>query len=232
MDKMIVNMTVKLETRFISVNFGPFYKTLKTFPIDHKIPEISCNDIKQRKKSFNYLLTHDIIPQLMFSDLNNFYENWMERSADMELFINIAISHATKIAGECSNICESPFELEKLKALWIDTHTVGEVVIITIPNAKKQCDCIQIAFVAKGNDFPQYFTLELAENQKLLLCGWTLKYDILCHVNYLMVIKQKNFFKKIVEILKRNGFWLRNGSWKPRKNKNCYCVITPLRPLR
>ena len=212
---------VNLLAKFVTVEFGPLYKTFKNFPINYKVPNISRNDLKHGKKSFNYLLTQIIIPQLMLSDLDNFYENCMVRSVDMELFINNAIYIAAKFARNNSDDFESLFELEQLESLWVYTHTVGELVIITIPQAKNLYDCIQIAF--SGD---RYFTLEVADNQKLTLCEWVLEGDSLCHKNYGMIIMQKCFFRKIVEILKRKGFWLYSGYLKSKKNKNYFSVIT------
>jgi hypothetical protein len=218
-------MYVILEARFTYVEFGPFYKTLKTFPIKYEVPKISYNNLWKSKKSFNYLLTQIIIPQLMLSDLDNFHENCLLRSADMEQFLNNTIRIAAEYAREYSDDFESQFELEQLESLWINTHTVGEVVIITVPHAKNKGDCIQIAFTTVLESL-RYFTLEVTEYQKLLLCEWVLEGEKLCHINYGMIIKQKYFFKKIAEILKRRGFSRRNGDWKYGKNRNYFSVIT------
>ncbi len=70
------------------------------------------SEMPKYETSFNYLLTHSVIPQLMFSDLKYFYENILISPDTMRQFMQKALAHATALATGQSRY-EPPYPIEK-----------------------------------------------------------------------------------------------------------------------
>jgi uncharacterized protein YwqG len=140
------------------------------------------------KTTFNYLLTHRVIPQMMFSGLDFFYANIMNSPDSIRQFLLHAHKEAAAFAEQQSEI-EPAWPIEQFEIRLFGETIESGIVIASLPRYEKDCDCVEIAFpLAREN--ARYFTSELSTNildndaRYLTLGEWTPKGDNLSHHNY------------------------------------------------
>lgn len=145
---------------------------------------------EQYKTTFNYLLTHQVIPQLMFSDLDFFYEKILTSPDIMQQFMQKAVAHAGALAVGKPDI-EPAYPIEKFE---MDIYGKGgersdqSIIMVQLPKYEADCDCVAIAFpILREN--AGYFTNELAfhpvSNEASLMLGeWAPAGESFKHKNY------------------------------------------------
>jgi hypothetical protein len=158
------------------------------------------------KTTFNYLLTHRVIPHLFFKNLDFFYETVLTCPESMQSFMQNAVQTAIDIAKNNPDI--EPGEPINDFPMKVFGDSIEEGVIsVLIPNCNTDCDCAIIAFPCV-RESARYFTCELSSNpltdETFFITGeWTLNDEGYNHSNYgkIDVSNTENFPMKIVEIV-------------------------------
>jgi hypothetical protein len=115
------------------------------------------------KTTFNYLLTHKVIPHMMFSNLDFFYETILTNPENVQIFMQNAVATAQSIA-------EKNPDIEPAGPIWIgegkkfDVFLFGDTpenggISIVMPKSEKACDSAEIAFPFMAR---RYFTMEMS----------------------------------------------------------------------
>jgi len=116
---------------------------------------------KQYETSFNYILTNRVMPQLMFSNPDFFYENIITSPDNMQIFLQKAVAHAAALAAERPDI-EPAYPIDKFEMTLIEGKNQNQmVVVIGLPKYDKAADCAAIAIpTSRAN--AGYYTYEIA----------------------------------------------------------------------
>jgi len=139
------------------------------------------------KTTFNYLLTHKVIPHFFFTNLEFFYENIITNPDNMQLFMQNCMNAALDITGKNPDI--EPGEPVESFSMRIFGEIAAESVIsVLIPNCKRECDSIIVVFPCM-REHARYFTCELSSNpldgEKFFIMGeWEQEGDDYKHINY------------------------------------------------
>lgn len=116
---------------------------------------------KQYKTTFNYILTHYVIPRMMFSDLNLFYDTILPNPKNMQIFMQNAIGNCKRMAEDNPEI-EPPHEIKEFRAgMYGESQDKALIIVGGFPKARKMCDTIEIAFTY-DKKIARYFTAELS----------------------------------------------------------------------
>jgi len=140
----------------------------------------------QHKTTFNYLLTHRVLPQLILPNLDTFYESILYYPENLQKFMQLAVKHATEQSMNDPDI-EPPYPIETFKT-GLEGKMEHGVIWIRIPNCKEMCDCTAIAFPSVREN-AGYFTCEYSVNpfdnrQYFIIGEWKIEDDSFEHVNW------------------------------------------------
>ena len=157
------------------------------------------------KTTFNYLLTHTVIPQYVLPRLDDFYEKNLSNPDSMQHFMQTAVEMAAALAqGKPDR--EAPYPMGQFEMGIYGESFERSFICIRIPNAKADCDCTDIAFPVMRK-CAGYFTSELAlhpltNKMCLFLGGWAYENGNFSHLNYGEIDAKngKNFLGMITEI--------------------------------
>jgi hypothetical protein len=160
--------------------------------------------MRKYKTTFNYLLTHRVIPQLIFSGLDPFYESILQYPKRLQQFMQIATSHAAKQTEDNPNM-EPPYPIETFQ-IGIYGEMERGIIWIQIPNCNQMCDCTAIAFPAMREN-AGYFTCEISvnpiDNKTYFILGeWKIENDSFQHLNWGEIDdgNWENFFEMVQKI--------------------------------
>jgi ankyrin repeat protein len=170
-------------------------ETDKTF----RIPP---TDPPKRKTTFNYLLTHRVIPREYFTMLDGFHQQVAPDPDMVQRFLNFAVNKASYYALENPDDLEAP---GKIDAFDVSLYA-GKILLIDIPGCDAICDCLHIAIPFSRGD-AAYFTCEFSQNPLdgeycFVLGEWTADGK---HKNYGMIDVEngENFADRVVDIINR-----------------------------
>ena len=143
---------------------------------------------EQYKTTFNYLLTHKVMPHKFYSNLTLFYESIITNPKNMQLFMKNCVKTAIEIAKKNPNI-EPGINPDWTSIEQFIMKLTGEVeksvILISIPNCLKDSDCQYIA-IPCVREMAGYYTNELSMNpangESSFIAGeWTSDYH---HSNF------------------------------------------------
>lgn len=142
--------------------------------------------MSEYKTTFNYFLTHRILPQVIFSELDPFYESILHYPEKLNQFLLLVVKHAAKQAMNDSDI-EPPYTIETFD-MGLEGEIEHGVIWIRIPNCKKMPDCAAIAFPTV-REKAGYFTCEYSvhpfnNREYFILGGWKIENDNFSHQNW------------------------------------------------
>jgi hypothetical protein len=163
---------------------------------------------QQYDTSFNYLLTHKVIPGMMFSNLDFFYETILTNSQNVQIFMQNAIASAQSIAEKNPSVepAGSPWTDEGIQ---FDVFAFGDSpekggISIVMPKSAKDCDSAEIAFPFMAR---RYFTMEMSydyvNNKGIFIVGeWQLEGDSFKHLNYgpIELTSRTSFPDKVISL--------------------------------
>jgi hypothetical protein len=144
----------------------------------------------QYKTTFNYVLTHRVIPRIMFSDLDFFYKNIITNPENMQIFMQKATAHSAALAEGNPEI-EPPYLIEKFE---MNIYAKGNersdenIIMVQLPKYEKVLDCIAVAFPTM-HEKAGYYTGEVStnpiNNETICILGeWRPTEDSFKHLNY------------------------------------------------
>jgi hypothetical protein len=113
------------------------------------------------KTTFNYLLTHRVIPAMFFATKELGY-NFLADPELLQKFLQMAVSEAARAAQGTPHI-EPPYPIEKCEMCLSGDFDTNGVIGILIPNCDKVLDCIEIA-IPTVREKAAYYTCEVSEN--------------------------------------------------------------------
>jgi ankyrin repeat protein len=158
-------------------------------------------DPPKRKTTFNYLLTHRVIPREYFTMLDGFHRQVAPDPEMMQRFLNFAVSKASYYALESPDDFEAPIKIDAFEINLFD-----RVLIIDIPGCDAICDCLYIAIPFYRSD-AAYFTCEFSQNPMdgeycFILGEWTADGK---HTNYGVIDLDngENFADRVLEIINK-----------------------------
>ena len=163
----------------------------------------------QYKTTFNYLLTHKVIPHMYFSNLDFFYETVITNPKNMKIFVNNCIVTAIEMAENNPDIepgtnpawAAEDFNME-LMGISVDKG----IILVQIPKCGEICDCLFVAFPCMRVD-ARYFTCELSSNPltgaAFYIAGeWVPERYNYSHSNFGEVASnKKSFSDKVIKIV-------------------------------
>jgi len=119
----------------------------------------------QYKTSFNYLLTHKVMPRMFFSNLDFFYDSVITHPKKMALFIRNCVQTSKDLAENNPDI-ESGSDpvwtaAEEFKMELMGKGVKKGIILVRLPKPDKVCDCLFIAFPCM-REKAGYFTCELS----------------------------------------------------------------------
>ena len=165
---------------------------------------------EQYKTTFNYLLTHKVMPQMFFSNLDFFYETIITNPKNLKIFIHNCILTAVEIAENNpeiepgSNKAWASAEDFNMELMGISV-TKG-VILVQIPKYGAVCDCLSVAFPCMREE-ARYFTCELSSNpltgETLYIAGeWAPDRYNYSHSNFGETASdKKSFSEKVIKIV-------------------------------
>jgi len=142
--------------------------------------------------TFNYLLSHKVMPDMIFRDLDLFYNTIMVNPDNMQIFMKNCVKIADDIASQIPEI--EPASVKGFDTLegfnmrpFGDTVEKG-VISILIPNCEEQCDSLMV-IVPFVREKLRYFTCELSSDlttgELFYIIGeWTPEGDGFKHSNF------------------------------------------------
>jgi|GEM_PF-2344550 len=163
------------------------------------------------KTTFNYLLTHKVIPHMYFENLDLFYDTVITSPQNMQIFMKNCVTAAADMAKDYSDIEPvSVYEWDKIEEFSIapfgDSIEKG-VISAIIPNSKVPPDSVAVAFPF-AREKAGYFTMEQSSDpmtgKTLYILGeWTPSVDNYKHSNYgeVDISKSVNFPNRVIEIV-------------------------------
>ena len=139
------------------------------------------------KTTFNYLLTHKVIPYFFFTNLDLFYTNIIVNPDKLQLFMRNCMNAAIDIQKNNPDI-EPAFQADNFRMKIYGDTLKRSIISVFIPNCKEPCDSTIIAFPCV-QEHARYFTCELSVNpitgDKFKIMGeWTPSGDDFKHSNY------------------------------------------------
>jgi hypothetical protein len=160
--------------------------------------------MRKYKTTFNNLLTHCVIPQLIFSDLDTFYESILPYPENLQQFMQLAVKHAAKQSMDDPDI-EPPYTIETFD-IGLEGNIEHGVIWIRIPNCKKMLDCTTIAFPS-ARENAGYFTCEYSidpinNNPYYVIGEWKIDNDSFEHLNWGRSVTKygEDFVERVHEI--------------------------------
>jgi hypothetical protein len=156
--------------------------------------------------TFNYLLSHKVIPKMYFDDLDYFHKEIIPETDVFLKFLDEAVEKAAKIAEENPQIEGAyPIDVFEFHCAGLEDEDMFSVII---PNAEKMCDSVLIAFPF-GRQYASYFTCELSldfmTNETFFIMGeWQQKEDgAFIHINHgrLENANPENFMEQCKKIV-------------------------------
>lgn len=143
-----------------------------------------------KQPTFNYYLTHMVIPRLIFANKNFFYDRVLPNPENMQIFLEDCIKlaneyfkeDATKQFKEKHAFATSFYRLKNGKG----------IVFAEMPNATQELDCFCIA-ISNDKESPRYFTFEKAKEsfnaekvgqENNVVGEWVLENDKFKHINW------------------------------------------------
>ena len=159
--------------------------------------------------TFNYILTHQVIPDYVLRNLDFFYEKILTDPADLQHFMQVCVQCAADYVKDKPEF-EQPYPVEKFEMqLHVDNPNTMErgLVCIQMPDCKEVCDCLYIVFPIL-REKAGYYTHEVAFNPVnnepgFSLGRWMLEGDDLKHINYGVIDTEgeKKFLEMIADIV-------------------------------
>ena len=146
---------------------------------------------EQYKTTFNYLLTHRVIRQMYFDNLDLFYEQIITNPQNMQIFMQNAMQTAADWAGQNPDV-EPAYPIEKFDMSMagdgVEYSVENGIILVNIPNCERMADCVRIAFPCMS-EYARYFTCELSCNpltdeQFFIMGEWTPSGESFKHHNY------------------------------------------------
>ncbi|MDR3020557.1 MAG: hypothetical protein LBU66_06605 [Treponema sp.] len=157
------------------------------------------------KTTFNYLLSHIIMPQMIFSNLDFFYETVLPNPDNMRIFMQKAVMHAGAMAQGKPDI-EPAYPIENFKMGIYGEVFERSVIVIEMPKYEKDPDNFAVAIPVMREN-AGYYTCEIGtdhvNNKRILVIGeWEPSGDSFKHNNYgwIEVNEANNFWLRVVEI--------------------------------
>ena len=158
------------------------------------------------KTTFNYLLSHKVILNYFFNNLELFYETIITNPDNMQIFMRNCMKAAIDIASNNPDI-EPGTPVEKFNMRLFGESVDKSIVSVIIPNCKLPPDSLAIAFPVTRKH-ARYFTLEKTENplngeQGFILGEWTQEADTYKHSNYGIVDTETSngFPNRVIELV-------------------------------
>ena len=160
---------------------------------------------EQYKTSFNYLLTHKVMPHKFFTNLALFYESIITNPKNMQLFMKNCVKTAIEIAKKNPDIepgVNPDWASIEQFIIKLTGRAEKSVIIISIPNCIKNNDCPYIA-IPCTQKMARYFTCELSSNpidgESLFIAGeWTSDFR---HSNFGQINSEPDSFAaKVIKI--------------------------------
>lgn len=137
-------------------------------------------------RTFNYHLTHRVIPKVMFSNLDKFYNNVLAYPDNLEHFMKIITERVTQQVKNDPDV-EPAFSIESFEISFYGEQEAG-VICVEIPNCSQMLDCAIIAFPSV-REIAGYFTCEYSvnptdNNGHFVLGGWKIENGNFSHQNW------------------------------------------------
>jgi len=159
------------------------------------------------KTTFNYALTHIVMPRMFLHDLEFFYQTILPNPENMQIFMKNAINECGKIAKEHPEV-EPPHEIKDFQmGMFGDNREQALLFINGFPKATQRCDTFEVA-ISFNKKQPRYFTTELGlstDNKPYIVLGeWKMgQGDKLDHHNHGVVnpMQEGAIPKAIIEVM-------------------------------
>ena len=172
------------------------------------------------KTTFNYLLTHRVIPHFFFTNLDLFYKDIIVNPDKLQLFMQKCMDTTIDLQKDNPDI-EPAFEAGNFRMKIYGDDIQRSIISVFIPNCRELLDCSIIAFPC-AREYARYFTCELsvdiATNEKFKIMGeWAPNQDDFTHYNYGMIDKNKkdSFHFGVINLIYGN----KKPELKPADNK-------------
>ena len=141
----------------------------------------------QYKTSFNYLLTHKVIPHMFFSNLNFFYDSVITHPKKMALFIKNCVQTSRDMAESNPEIEPGSDPVwdaaEEFKMELMGTGVRKGIILVRLPKPDKIYDCLFIAFTCMRGK-ARYFTCELSSETLYIAGEWIPEENSYTHNNF------------------------------------------------
>ena len=165
---------------------------------------------EQSKTTFNYLLTHKVMPLMYFSNLDFFYDAVITTPKNLKKFINNCLQTAIDMA-EINQDIESGAnpvwaEADDFNIELMGASVAKGIILVQIPKCNNVCDCLFVAFPCMRSE-ARYFTCELSSNpltgEKLYITGeWTPERYNYTHSNFGgIAANRKKFSNNVIKII-------------------------------
>jgi hypothetical protein len=159
----------------------------------------------QNKMTFNYFITHRVIPQVIFADMDAFYEKIIQYAGNIQLFMNKTVQHATGLAADNPDIEPAyPIEFEYEEC---GNNVRESVICVRFPKCAAIGDCTEIVF-PRMHKKAGYYTAELSGNISesdvyFKLYGWKLVDDNLHRIDYgeIEMLDRRNIAGKVINLV-------------------------------
>jgi TPR repeat protein len=158
----------------------------------------------QYETTFNYILTHKVIPYMVFSNADFFYETILTNRGNMNIFLQQAVENAKSIADENPRI-EPAYPIEKFDIFVFGDSPENGGISIVMPKSNKELDCAEIAFPFAAR---RYFTLEMSydyvkQTGCFIVGEWEPKDEGFAHNNYgpLELTSRTSFPDRVISLI-------------------------------
>ena len=143
--------------------------------------------MSEYKTTFNYWLTHRILPNIYYANLDFIYTNVITSQDNLQKFMQEAMQKAIEMAEGNPDI-EPPYHIDEFSLALQGSTADTAVIVIAFPKCEKDLDCVQIAFPLVFEK-AKYYTCELSSNpldgEKFFIIGaWEQAENGLKHINY------------------------------------------------
>ena len=166
------------------------------------------------KTTFNYLLSHKVMPDMIFRDLELFYNTILASPDNMQIFMKNCVKIASDIADQYPEIEPALIKgfdtIEGFSMRPFGDNVERGVISILIPKCEEVCDCLAVA-VPFIQEKARYFTCELSSNPVsgeyfYILGEWTPEGDGYKHSNYgkFDASTIEGFPNKVIEVISGN----------------------------
>ena len=159
------------------------------------------------KTTFNYWLTHRILPNIYYANLNFFYTTVITSPDNLQKFMQEALQRAVEMADGNPDI-EPSYPIDEFWVAMQGKTQDTAVIVVALPKCEKECDCVQIAFPIVFEK-AKYYTCELSSNpldgEKFFIIGaWEQTEEGgLKHINYgrQEITSSESFGLRLIEMI-------------------------------